>query len=233
MSPLQARPSWAVNSIIIPLVPAIRIDDPFDNVPRPPTQPSDPIIQNTINIGTMFGTEKDPTDCFLKVNTAANLYARCLPNSTEVWVLCHFTQTTERDSIYTLISYAAGAPSAAGMQQFQPYTLTWTVWDSYANFINTTFKSLNQRHFRTIPSPRYAQLPDKHHFFDGVWNISTHPVHQDNMTEITVRTWAPNLDAITSALTRDIPSQLSQQQQKSWIENIGMNGDGEDAEDME
>jgi hypothetical protein len=32
----------------------------------------------------MFGTEKDLTNLFLKVNTAANLYARRLPNSTEV-----------------------------------------------------------------------------------------------------------------------------------------------------
>jgi hypothetical protein len=104
----------------------------------------------------MSGTEKDPTNLFLTVNTAANLCARRLLNSTEVWVLCHFTQTTERDPIYTLLSYVAGASSAAGMQQFQPYTLTWTVWDSYANFVNTTLKSLNQRHFRTIPSPRYA-----------------------------------------------------------------------------
>jgi hypothetical protein len=86
---------------------------------------------------------RDPTNLFLKVNTAANLYARRLPNSTEVWVLCHFTQTTERDSIYTLLSYAAGVQSAAEMQQFQPYTLSWTVWDSYDNFVNTTFKSLN------------------------------------------------------------------------------------------
>jgi hypothetical protein len=119
------------------------------------------------------------------------------------------------------------------MQQFQPYTLTCTVWDSYANFVNTTFKSLNQRHFRTIPSLNYAQLPDKHHFFDGVWNISTHPAHHDNMTEITVRTWTPNLQAITSAFTRGVPSQLSQQQQETWFKNIGMNGDGEDAEGVE
>jgi hypothetical protein len=166
-------------------------------------------------------------------NTAVNLYARRLPNSTEVWVLCHFTQITERDSICTLFSYATGAPSAAGMQQFQPYTLTWTVWDSYANFVNTTFKSLNQRHFRTIPSLSYAQLPDKHHFFDGVWNISTHPAHQDTVADITVRTWTPNLQAIASAFTRGDPSQLSQQQQETWFENIGMNGDGDDAEGME
>jgi hypothetical protein len=81
-------------------------------------------------------------------------------------------------------------PCAAGakIQQFQPYTLTWTVWDSYTNFVNTTFRSLNQRYFRTILSLRYAQLPDKHQFFGGAWNISTYPVHQDNMTEITVRT---------------------------------------------
>jgi hypothetical protein len=181
----------------------------------------------------MFGTEKDQIDLFVKVNTAVNLYARRPPNSTEVWVLCHFTQTTERDSICTLFSHASGAPSAAGMQQFQPYTFTWTVWDSYANFVNTTFRSLNQRHFRTIPSLRYAQLPDKHHFFDGVWNTSTHPAHQDIMAEITVRTWTPNLQAIASAFTQDNPSQLSQQQRETWFENIGMNGDGEDAEGME
>jgi hypothetical protein len=66
----------------------------------------------------MFGTEKDPTNLFLKVNTAANLCARRLLNSTKVWVLCHFTQTTERDLIYTLLSYVAGASSAARMQQF-------------------------------------------------------------------------------------------------------------------
>jgi hypothetical protein len=223
---------WAVNSIITQ-VPAIQIADPFADIPHPPPPPSDhTITQNTINIGTMFGTEKDPTDLSLKVNTAVNLYARRLPNSTEVWVLCHFTQTTERDSIYTLLSSVAGAPSAAGIQQFQPYTLTWTVWDSYANFVNTTFKSLNQRHFRTIPSLSYAQLPDKHYFFDGVWNISTHPAHQDIMVKITVRTWAPNLQAIASAFTGGVPSQLSQQQQETWFENIGMNGDGEDAEGM-
>jgi hypothetical protein len=228
-SQVQARPLWAVNSITTQ-VPAIRIADPFDDVPRPPPPPSDDaIIQNTINIGTMFGTEKDPTNVFLKVNTAANLYARRLPNSTEVWVLCHFTQTTERDSTYMLFHCAAGAE----MQQFQRYTLTWTVWDSYANFVNTTFRSLNQRHFRTIPSLRYAQLPDKHCFFDGVWNISTHPAHQDIMAEITVRTWTPNLQAIASAFTQDVPSQLGQQEQETWFENIGMNGDGEDAEGME
>jgi hypothetical protein len=157
----QARPLWAVNSIVTQ-APAIQIADPFDNVPRPPPPPSDAIIQNTINIGTMFGTEKDQTNPFLRVNTAVNLYARRLVDSTEVWVLCHFTQTTDRDSIYALF------PDAAEMQQFQSYTLTWTVWDSYANFVNTTFKSLNQRHFRTIPTLRYAQLPDKHHLFDGV-----------------------------------------------------------------
>ncbi|KAF1366156.1 hypothetical protein EJ07DRAFT_150608 [Lizonia empirigonia] len=158
-------------------VPAIQIADSFDDVPRPPPPPSDDaIIQNTINIGTMFGAENDPTNLFLRVNTAANLYA---------------------------------------------------------NFVNTTFKSLNQRHFRTIPSPRYAQLPDKHHFFDGAWNNSTHPAHQDIMAEIRVRTWAPDLQAIASAFTQDIPSQLSQQQQETWFENIGMNGDGEDAEGME
>jgi hypothetical protein len=110
----QARPSWAVNSIVTK-VPAIQIADSFDDVPRPPPPPSDDaIIQNTINIGTMFGTEKDPTNLFLKVNTAANLYARRLPNSTEVWVLCHFTQTTERDSTYMLFPCAAGTE----MQQF-------------------------------------------------------------------------------------------------------------------
>ncbi|KNG46625.1 hypothetical protein TW65_06672, partial [Stemphylium lycopersici] len=229
----QARPLWAVNSIVT-RVPTIQIADPFVNVPRPPPQPSDhAITQNTINIGTMFGTEKDQINSFLQVNTAVNLYARRLPNSTEVWVLCHFTQTTDRDSIYTLFPDAAGALSAAEMQHFQPYTLTWTVWDSYDNFVNTTFKSLNQRHFRTIPSLRYAQLPDNHQFFDGVWNISTHPAHQDIMAEITVRTWRPNLQAITHAFTRDIPSRLSQQQQESWFENIGLNGDGEDAEDIE
>ncbi|KAI0604721.1 hypothetical protein TUN199_10479 [Pyrenophora tritici-repentis] len=216
------------------IVPTIQISDPFVDVPRPPPQPSDhAITQNTINIGTMFGTEKDQINSFLQVNTAVNLYARRLPNSTEVWVLCHFTQTTDRDSIYTLFPFAAGVLSIAEMQHFQPYTLTWTVWDSYDNFVNTTFKSLNQRHFRTIPSSRYAQLPDKHQFFDGVWNISTHPAHQDIMAEIRVRTWTPNLQAIASAFTRGIPSQLSQQQQKSWFENIGMNGDGEDAEDVE
>jgi hypothetical protein len=140
-SQVQARPLWAVNSITTQ-VPAIQITDSFVDVPQPPPPPSDhTITQNTINIGTVFGTEKGPTNLFLKVNTAANLYARLLPNSTEIWVLCHFTQTTERDSIYTLFSYTAGAPSAAGMQQFQPYTLTWTVWDSYANFVNTIFKS--------------------------------------------------------------------------------------------
>ncbi|KAF1941511.1 hypothetical protein EJ02DRAFT_466460 [Clathrospora elynae] len=193
----QARPLWAVNSVVTQ-VPAIQISDPFVDVPRPPPQPSDDaIIQNTINIGTMFGTEKDQINLFLKINTAANLYARCLPNSTE------------------------------------PYTLTWAVWDSYTNFVNTTFKSLNQRHFRTIPSLRYAQLPDKHQFFDGVWNISTHPAHQDVMAEITVRTWAPNLQAITSAFTRRVPSQLRQQQQEIWFRNIGINGDGEDEESME
>jgi hypothetical protein len=117
-SQLQARPLWAVNSIITQ-VPDIRIADPFDDVPRPPLPPSDDaIIQDTIKIGTMFGTEKDQIDLFFKVNTVVNLYARRLPNSTEVWVLCHFTQTTERDSTYTLFSYAAGAPSAVGMQQF-------------------------------------------------------------------------------------------------------------------
>jgi hypothetical protein len=74
----QARPSWAVNSIVTQ-VPAIQIADPFDDVPRPPPPPSDDaIIQNTINIGTMFGTERYPTNLFLKVNTAANLYARRL-----------------------------------------------------------------------------------------------------------------------------------------------------------
>jgi hypothetical protein len=228
----EARPLWAVNSIVTQ-VPAIQIADSFDKVPRPPPPPSDDaIIQNTINIGTMFGAENNPTNLFLKVNTAANLYARHIPNSTEVWVLCHFTQTTERDSIYTLLFYAASAPSAAGMQQFQPYTLTWTVWDSYANFVNTTFKSLNQRHFRTIPNPR-AQLPDKHHFFDGAWNISTHPAHQDIMAEVRVCTWTPNLQAIAFAFTQDVPSKLSQQQQETWVENISMNGDGEDAEGME
>jgi hypothetical protein len=117
---------------------AIQIAD-FHDSPRPPPLPSDDaIIQNTINIGTMFGTEKDPTNLILKVNTAANLNASRLPNSTEVWVLCHFTQTTERDSIYTLLS--ADAPSAAEIQQFQPSTLTWTVWDSYANFRQDYFQ---------------------------------------------------------------------------------------------
>jgi hypothetical protein len=97
----------------------------------------------------------------------------------------------------------------------------------------TTLKSLNQCYFRTIPSLSYAQLPDKHHFFDGVWNLSNHPTHEDIMAEITVRTWTPNLQAIASTLTQGIPSQLSQQEQETWFQNIGMNGDGEDAEGME
>jgi hypothetical protein len=114
----QARPLWAVNSIVT-WVPAIQFADPFVNVPRPPPQPSDhAITQNTINIGTMFGTEKDQINLFLKVNTAVNLYARRLPNSTEVWVLCHFTQTTDRDLTFMLLPYAAGAPFAAEMQMY-------------------------------------------------------------------------------------------------------------------
>ncbi|RAR00484.1 hypothetical protein DDE82_007274 [Stemphylium lycopersici] len=123
-SPSAPGPWLAVNSILT-RVPAIKIADPFVNVPHQPPQPSDhAITQNTINIGTMFGTEKDQINSFLQVNTAVNLYARRLPNSTEVWVLCHFTQTTDRDSIYTLFSDAAGALSAPEMQHFQPYTLT-------------------------------------------------------------------------------------------------------------
>ncbi|RYN17056.1 hypothetical protein AA0121_g12257 [Alternaria tenuissima] len=52
----QAHPLWAVNSVVTQ-VPAIQISDPFVDVPRPPPQPSDDaIIQNTTNIGTMFGT---------------------------------------------------------------------------------------------------------------------------------------------------------------------------------
>jgi hypothetical protein len=114
----QARPLWAVNSVVTQ-VPAIQITDPSVDVPRAPPQLSDDaIIQNTINIGTMFGTEKDQINLFLKVNTAVNLYARRLPNSTEVWVLCHFTQTTDRDSIYMLFPDAVNAPSADGRQQF-------------------------------------------------------------------------------------------------------------------
>ncbi|KAH8726672.1 hypothetical protein GQ44DRAFT_771050 [Phaeosphaeriaceae sp. PMI808] len=230
-SQLQARPLWAVNSIIAQ-IPTVQITDPFLDVPRPPPpQPSDRTsIENATNIGTMFGTEKDPTKVYVRVNTAVNLYARQLLNS-EVWVLCHFTQTTERDTTY-MLSCAASTPFAAEIQQFQPYTFTWTVWDSYANFVDTTFKSLNQRHFRTIPSPRHAKLPNKHYLFDGAWDISTHPAHQDVMAEITVRAWTPNLQAITSAFTRGAPPQLSQQQQETWFKNIGMNGDGEDAEGM-
>jgi len=96
------RPLWAVSSVVTQ-IPAIQIANSFVDVPRPPPQPSDlAITQNTINIGTMFGTEKDQINSFLKVNTAVNLYARRLIHSTEVWVLCHFTQTTDRDSIYTL-----------------------------------------------------------------------------------------------------------------------------------
>lgn len=107
------------------------------------------------------------------------------------------------------------APCAAETKQFQPYTLSWTIWDSYANFVNTTFKSLNQCHFRTIPSLHYAQLPNKHFLFDGAWGISTHPAHQDIMADITVRAWKPNLQAIISAFNRVIPTQLSQQQQET------------------
>ncbi|KAI0572296.1 hypothetical protein Alg215_09875 [Pyrenophora tritici-repentis] len=65
-SQLQVRPSWVVNSIT--QVPAIQITEPFVDVPRPPPQPSDhAMTQNTINIGTLFSTEKGPTNSFLKV----------------------------------------------------------------------------------------------------------------------------------------------------------------------
>lgn len=148
-------------------------------------------------------------------------------------VLCHFTQTTERDTTYTLLPCATGAPFAAEMQQFKPHTFTWTVWDSYTNFVDTTFKSLHQRHFRTIPSLRYAKLPDKHYLFNGTWDLSTHPAHQDVMTEITVRVWTPDLRAIIAAFNRRILPQLDQQQQETWFENVVMNGDEEGVAGME
>lgn len=46
----------------------------------------------------MFGSERDTTKTYVNVNAAVNVYARRLPISAEVWALCYFTQTAERNT---------------------------------------------------------------------------------------------------------------------------------------
>ncbi|KAF2191917.1 hypothetical protein K469DRAFT_718983 [Zopfia rhizophila CBS 207.26] len=234
---VQVRPNWAVDTIVTQVVPAVQVPDPFITEPRPPLAPPTGTLQGyCISIGTMFGTERDPdlAKPYVMVNTAVRLYVRCHTNSNEMWVLCHFTQTTGPDPVYLALSQIPSAPHATAVQQVQLYTFTWMTWNRLTDFMQTTFQALRQRHFRTIPNPSFAQLPDQHLLFDGAWKSSSHPAHADRMTDINVRAWTPNINRITTVYLEG-PNhprpQLSQAQVNIWFNNIAVNVDQEDDDD--
>lgn len=215
----HVRPPWAVNSAVQQLASVVNLSDPFETRPGAPPAPPAAVINtassNVFFLGVMFGMEDAPQNTEIK--TAVQLYARRDPSTSQVWVLSRYTQTVQRSQAHqALISTGVADP----FPPLAPFSLTWCVWDTLANFLNTTSPALQQRHFRTVPNPVYGKLPDQHAFFTGTWRASRHPVHVDKMRSYGVLAWTLNA-AVVQLGVAGVPT-LNTPQQQQWFERTAV-----------
>ena len=214
-----ARPPWALNSAVEPLASVVNLSDPFETRPAAPPVPPAALIDaasgDVIFLGVVFGIEDAPQNTEIK--TAVQLYARRDPSTSQVWVLSRYIQTVQRSQVHqALISTGVADP----FPPLPPSSLTWCVWDTLANFLNTTSPALQQRHFRTVPNPVYGKLPDQHAFFTGIWRTSRHPVHGDKMRSYGVLAWTLNA-AVVQLGVAGLPT-LNPSQQQQWFERTAV-----------
>jgi hypothetical protein len=148
----SVRPPWAVKPIIVQ-VPAIQIADPstrFLDTPSPLGSPTALSSRILSTLAPSLARRKTRLRHISTLTQPLTCTQDASQNSAQGWVLCHFMQSNKCHTTLKLLSRFPGAPFAAEKQQFVPYTLSWSIWDSYANFVDITFKSLNQRHFSAI-----------------------------------------------------------------------------------
>jgi hypothetical protein len=210
----HARPTWAVNSAVQQLTPVVNISDPFEKrpaaLPALPASIMDTASSNAFFLGAMFGIESGAQNTDIK--TSVQLYARRDPATGQVWILSRYIQTTQRNQVHqALLSTGVSDP----FPPLLPFSLTWCVWDTVHNFLNTTDAALKQRHFRTIPNPVYGKVPNEHTFFTGTWRNSRHPVHIDKMRSYSVLVWTLNAAAVQLG-NAGVPA-LTPPQQQVWF----------------
>jgi hypothetical protein len=217
-----ARPIWAVNTAVSQLPAAANLSDPFSDFPAPPPATPASIINtasgNVIFLGAMYGVEDGGQST--EVKTAVRLYAQRDASTSHIWVLSHCTQTVQRTQAHqALLSAGVSDP----FPPLSPASLTWCVWDTLDNFINTTYAALQQRHFRTIPNPVYGRLPDEHAFFTGTWRTSQHPTHVSSMRSYGVLVWTLNA-AVLQLGVAGLPT-LNTPQKQLWFQRTALRED--------